>query len=386
MATQKRDYYEVLGVSRSATDAELKKAFRRLARQYHPDVSKEPNAELRFKEINEAYSVLSDPKKRARYDRFGHRGVGVDPGDFSGGMSGFPDIEEIFADFFGGGFTTARGGATRRRRGRDLHYDLTIDFEDSIFGVEKEIEIDRLEHCPVCSGSGAEPGTSPRRCPECNGMGQVRQARQTLFGSMLYTTQCPRCQGRGEIVDTPCRNCNGSGKAKVKRTIKVKVPPGIDDGMQIRLSNQGEPGDPGMGNGDLNVHVRVRPHQFFRRRNEDIVLELSINVAQAVLGDKIMVPTVDGDVELAIPDGTQAGRVFRMRGKGVPRLRRDGSTSGRGDQLVVVQVAIPTKLSAEQRELFEQLADTMGSEVVPQKNENKGFFDRVWDWLSGEHQ
>ncbi|MBN1286138.1 MAG: molecular chaperone DnaJ [Anaerolineae bacterium] len=381
MAAQKRDYYEILGVGRGATKEELKKAFHRLARQYHPDVSQEPDAEARFKEINEAYSVLNDPDKRARYDRFGHRGIGVDPGGF-GGMSGFPDFEEIFADFFGG-FTNVRD-TSRRRRGRDLHLDLTIDFEESVFGAEKEVEINRLEHCPVCSGSGAEPGTSARRCAECNGTGQVRQVRQSLFGSMLYTTQCPRCQGRGEVVDTPCKHCNGSGKAQVRRTIKVKVPPGIDDGMQIRLSNQGEPGDSGMANGDLNVNVHVRPHQFFRRRHDDIIVEISINIAQAALGDKIMVPTVDGDMELSIPNGTQAGKVFRLRGKGVPHLRRDGSTSGRGDQLVVVQVAVPTRLTAEQRELFERLAATMGSEVITQKNENKGFFERVWDWLSGE--
>ncbi len=380
MAAHKRDYYDVLGVSRSATPDEMKKAFRRLARQYHPDVSKDADAEGRFKEINEAYSVLSDAEKRARYDRFGHSGVEMG----NGGFGGFPDIEDIFADFFGGfgGGRSAR--SPRQQRGRDLRYDLSIDFEDIVFGTEQEIDINRLEHCPICRGSGAEPGTIPRRCPECGGTGQVRQVRQSLFGSMLYTTQCPRCQGRGEIVDTPCKHCAGKGKAKVTRHLTVTVPPGIDDGMQIRLSGQGEPGDRGMGNGDLYVHVRVRPHKFFRRRNHDIVLEIPINVAQAALGDTITVPTVEGEDELRIPAGTQAGRVFRLRGKGVPKLRRDGSVSGRGDQLVVVQVDIPKKLSAEQRALFEQLATTMGREVIPQQNTNKGFFDRVWDWLSGE--
>jgi molecular chaperone DnaJ len=380
MAARKRDYYEVLGVPRTASQEEIKKAFRQLARQYHPDVNKEPNAEERFKEINEAYSVLNDEAKRARYDQFGHRGVDAGDGGF-GGMGGFPDFEEIFADFFG--FGRSRGH-TRSRRGRDLRYDLTIEFEEAVFGAEREIELDRMERCPICNGSGAEPGTTPRRCPDCGGSGQVRQVRQSPLGSMLYTNQCARCQGRGEVVDTPCRHCKGSGKARVNRRLTVSIPSGIDDGMQIRLSGQGEAGDNGMVNGDLYVHVRVRQHQFFRRRNDDIVLEIPINVAQATLGDKIRVPTVDGEEELAIPAGTQAGKVFRLRGKGVPRLRRDGSTAGRGDQLVVVQVAIPTKVTPEQRELFEKLASTLGSEVTPQKIEGKGFFERVWDWLSGE--
>lgn len=376
MAT-KRDYYETLGVPRGATKEEIKKAFRQLARKYHPDVSKEPDAEVRFKEINEAYSVLNDDQQRARYDRFGHSGID----DSFGFAGGFPDIEDIFADFFGG-FRTTRG-RTRRRRGRDIQHSLTIDFEEAVFGVEKEIEITRQEVCPVCSGSGAEPGTSPRRCPECNGAGEVQQVRQTLLGSMIYTNTCPRCQGRGEVVDTPCRHCMGSGRARVTRRLKVNIPPGIDDGMQVLLAGEGEPGDPGVRGGDLYVNVKVRPHPYFRRRNHDIVLELPINVAQAALGDRIQVPTVEGEQELIIPAGTQSGKVLRMRGLGVPRLRRDGSSSGRGDQIVVIEVAIPTNLTEAQRRIFEELGQTLGRKVTPQKAEDKGLLNRVLDWLSG---
>lgn len=372
----KRDYYEVLGVPRTASKEEIKKAFRALARKYHPDVNKEPDAEARFKEINEAYSVLSDDDQRARYDRFGHVAV-----DESVGFSGFPGFEEIFADFFGGFRTTTQ--RARRRRGRDLSYSLTIDFEEAVFGVQKEIEITREETCPICAGSGAEPGTSPRRCPECNGVGEVQQVRQTLLGSMIYTNVCPRCQGRGEVVDTPCRHCRGTGRARVSRRLKVSIPPGIDDGMQVLLNGQGEPGDPGTRSGDLYVQVNVRPHPYFRRRNHDILLELTINVAQAALGDKVKVPTVEGEQELVIPAGTQSGKVLRMPGLGVPRLRRDGTSAGRGDQLVVVDVEIPTKLTDQQRRLLEELGETLGNKVVPQKAE-KGFLERVRDWLSGE--
>ena len=343
-----RDYYDVLGVPRDASGDDIKRAFRRLARQYHPDVSSEPDAEDRFKEINEAYRVLSDDDKRAAYDRFGHAGVNGGPGGFGGfgGATGFPGFDEIFEEFFSG-----FGGASRRRQrrgpmqGRDLRYDLTIDFNQAVFGAEIDIEVTRRDTCTVCKGNGAAPGTQPRRCPDCNGTGQLRQVRQTFLGSMVNIVDCGRCGGTGEVIDTPCKECAGTGAVQRARKLTVTIPPGVDDGTQIRLANEGEPGLRGGPPGDLYVVLTVTPHEFFKRRNSDIVLEVSINVAQAALGDAIAVPTVDGDEEIQVPAGTQSGKVIRMRGKGVPRLRRDGTTSGRGDQLLVLTVETPDRKS-----------------------------------------
>lgn len=378
-----RDYYDILGVPRNASKEDIKRSFRQLARQYHPDVSDSPDAEARFKEINEAYRVLSDDERRAAYDRFGHAAVNgaFQNGGFSGGFPGFDEIfEEIFGGF--GGFT----GSRRRRRGpapgRDLRYDLRIDFEQAVFGAEVDIDVSRRETCPVCHGSGAEPGTSPRRCPECNGTGQVRRVQQAFGFNMVNVTDCPRCRGRGEIIDTPCHECSGQGQVTRTRKLTVKIPPGVDDGMQIRLGGEGEPSPNGGPPGDLYVVLQVTPHEIFERRNDDIILAVSVNVAQAALGDVISVPTVDGEAELTIPPGTQSGRVIRLRGKGVPKLRRDGTTSGRGDQLVVLTVEIPAKLTKEQRELFEALGRTLGRDVVPQKA-GRGFLDRVADFFGG---
>jgi len=369
----KRDYYEVLGVRRSASQEEIKRAYRRLARQYHPDVNKSPDAEERFKEINEAYQVLSNPEMRARYDRFGHAGLeGTAFPDFTD-FGGFGDIfDELFRDFGFGGFGRTRA-RTRPQRGADLRYDLDLTFEEAAFGCEKEIEIPRLETCPRCRGSGAEPGTQPIRCPECNGTGEVRRVQQSILGSFVSVTTCPRCGGKGEIITTPCSQCRGQGRARVARTLVVKVPAGVDDEMQIRLSGEGEPGTYGGPPGDLYVVVHIKPHPYFRRQNHDIILELGINVAQAALGDEVWVPTLDGDEKLRIPAGTQSGTIFRLRGKGIPYLRRHG----RGDQLVVTQVIIPTELTEEQRKLFLQLAKTLGREVIPQKE--KSFLDRLGD-------
>ncbi len=381
--TMPRDYYEILGVPRNASKDEIKKAFRALARRYHPDVSDAPDAEARFKEINEAYTVLSDDNKRAAYDRFGHAGVNGGAGGFSGGFSGgFPGFEEIFEEFFGG-----FAGTSRRRRngpiqGRDLRYDLTIDFNQSVFGAEIDIDVARRETCDECRGSGAAPGTSPRRCPDCNGTGQVRQVRQSFLGSMVNITDCARCRGTGEIVDTPCPQCHGQRVVQKVRTLTVTIPAGVDDGTQIRLSGEGEPGQRGGPPGDLYVVLHVTPHEFFKRRDSDIILEVSINVAQAALGDTIVVPTVDGEEEVVVPAGTQSGKVIRLRGKGVPKLRRDGTSAGRGDQLLVLTVDVPTKLTKEQRELFEKLGRTLGTEVVPQKA-GRGFLDRVSDFFGG---
>ena len=379
-----RDYYEILGVSRNATQVEIKRAYRRLARQYHPDVSNDPDAEERFKELNTAYEVLSDPDKRARYDRFGHAGVNADAGFGGFGMGGFGGLDDIFEEFFGAGFA---GGSRRRSRrgpgrGRDLSYELTIDFEEAVFGTEKEIEIPRQEVCEECRGTGAAPGTSPSRCPECGGTGEVRTVRQTFLGSMINVNTCPRCRGRGEIITTPCPVCQGSGKTRVTRRLKVNIPAGVDDGMKIRIQGEGEPGQNGGPPGNLYVIINVRPHKYFKRRNHDILLEITINVAQAALGDTITVPTVDGEAELTIPPGTQTGESFRLRGKGFPRLRRDGTSAGRGDQWVIVQVVVPKHLTPEQRELFEALAETLDTNIIPPQS--KGFFDRVLDFLSGE--
>jgi molecular chaperone DnaJ len=375
--SNKRDYYEVLGVGRGASPDEIKKSYRQLARKYHPDVSKEPEAEAKFKEINEAYEVLSDEQKRSMYDKFGHAAPGG-IGGFGGyqDFGGFRDPFEIFEEVFGGlgGF----GRSTRRqrggpRRGADLRYEMALEFEEAIFGIEKEIEVPRQEGCHACNGSGVEPGTTPIRCPECNGTGEVR--RQTGF--FINISTCPRCQGRGEIITSPCRECRGQGRVIKTRRLSVKVPAGVDNGTQIRLSGEGEGGIAGGPPGNLYVVIRVNPHAYFRRNEDTIHLELAINIAQAALGDEVEVPTLDGKEMMTIPAGTQTGDTIRLRGKGVPRLRRDGSNAGRGDQIVTIQARTPTNLTKEQRHLLMELGKTLDREVVPQKE--KGFFDRIRD-------
>ncbi len=370
----KRDYYEVLGVPRNAQKEDLKSAFRNLARQYHPDVNDAPDAEERFKELNEAYAVLSDDEKRAAYDRYGHAGLN--------GMGGMPDfsnidLNDIFEELFGfGGF----GRNTRRRnaarRGADLQQVVELNFEDAVFGVEKEISYQRDDTCSRCAGSGSEPGTSPVKCPTCNGAGEVRQARQTLFGSMVQVTTCPTCRGAGETIQTPCKTCQGRGLER--KTIKkvVEIPGGVDNGTRIRLAGEGQPGLNGGPQGDLYLALNVRPHKYFRRRDDDILLDLDINLAQAALGAEVEIPTVEGKAALKIPAGIQPGKVIRMRGKGASHLRG----SGRGDQLVIINVEVPTRLSSQQRELLEQLGESLGSEVRPQE---RSFLDRLRDMLGG---
>lgn len=372
-----RDYYEILEVTRSASADELKQAFRKKAMQYHPDRNKSPDAEEQFKEVNEAFAVLSDPEKRAAYDRFGHAGVrGAGPGpDINVDFSNFADF---FEDFFGfGGSTRAQQRARNvPRRGADLQYKVELSFEEAIFGVKKDVEVTRDEVCTKCYGSGAEPGTSPVRCSSCSGTGEVRQVRQTLLGSMVQVTTCPTCGGRGEVISSPCTTCSGRGLERKERTIPVNVPAGVDSGNQIRLAGEGQPGINGGPNGNLYVMADVKPHQYFRRKGNDILLDLRINVAQAALGADVQVPTVDGLENLRIPVGSQPGKVLRLRGKGVPYLRGNG----RGDQLVVLNVEVPTKLTSEQRKLMEQLAVSLGSEVRPQE---RGFFDWLKDTLGG---
>ncbi len=370
----KRDYYEILGVSRTASRDEIKKAYRLLARRYHPDVSNEANADEMFKEVSEAYEVLSDDQKRTAYDRFGHAGV---RGTGAGGFQdfGFGGVADIFEEFFGAGFGASRRRRRGPRRGADLRYDLNISFEDSVFGAEKEIEVRRPEICPTCNGTGAEPGTQPERCAHCNGSGEVRRVQQSILGQFVNVATCPICRGEGEVIPTPCNNCGGRKQVQQDRTMKVRIPAGIRSEQQIRLSGEGAPGTDGGPPGNLYVVVDVERHNIFQRRNDDILINLEINVAQAALGDEIVVPTVDGDASLKIPAGTQSGTVFRLRDRGVPHL----NSNGRGDQLVMTQVVVPTNLSERQKELFEEMADSLGKAVVPQRE--KGFLNDLKDAL-----
>jgi molecular chaperone DnaJ len=372
----KRDYYEVLGVPKGASNDELKSAFRNLARKYHPDVSDEPNAEEQFKEINEAYAVLSDSEKRAAYDRFGHAGVNTQ------GMPDFTniDLSDILEGIFGFGGFGGMGGRTRSRnaprRGADLSSHIKLSFEEAAFGVEKEIKITRDEECSTCHGTGAKPGTSPTTCPQCNGTGEMRQVHQTLLGSMVQVVTCPRCNGRGEIIETPCPTCNGRGLERKTISKMVTIPAGVSNGVQIRLAGEGQPGINGGPNGNFYLEIEVEKHPFFRRTGDDILLDLDINIAQAVLGDEIHIPTLNGDVSLRIPPGTQPGKTFRLRERGISHLRG----GGRGDQLVTVSVQIPHRLTADQRTLFEQLAKTMDPDI---KIQDQSFIDKLREVFGG---
>ncbi len=371
----KRDYYEVLGVGRDADENAIKSAYRRLARQYHPDVNKSDDAEERFKEINEAYEVLSDADKRAAYDRYGHAATqgGFGAGGPGGaGYGGFPGFGDIFEEFFGG-MGGMRGAARGPARGADLRYDLEITFQEAVFGAEKEVEIPRQEACPVCQGSGAEPGTKPIRCPQCNGTGEVRRAQQTILGQFVSVSTCPRCNGEREIATTPCTNCRGQRRVQVTRKLAVSIPAGVDDGMRIRLAGEGEPGERGGPTGNLFVVLHVTPHPLFQRQENEILLELPINIVQATLGTELDVPTLDGTAKLTIPAGTQHGEVFRLRGKGVPILR----SSRRGDQLVVVRVVVPEKLNDKQKKLLKELGESLGLESLGK--DNRSLFEKLID-------
>lgn len=384
MAQTKRDYYEVLSVSRTATAEEIKKSFRGKARELHPDVNKAPDAEARFKEVAEAYEVLIDDDKRAAYDRFGHAavsggaggpgGAGYDP---FGGFGSFSDIFETF-------FTSATGGGTaaRRRptRGSHLAFSLTVEFEEAVFGTEKEVEVPRLTLCTHCGGVGAEPGTSKQTCPACNGKGEVRRAQQSIFGQFVSVVPCDRCHGEGQVITTPCTVCRGDGRVRETRKLAVKIPAGIEDGSQIRLSNEGEAGQRGAPPGDLYIEVNVRAHKLFKRDGNDIVLGLNLNVAQAALGAELRVPTVDGDsAALKVPAGTQNGKVFRIKNYGVPYMRG----SGRGDMMVHVDVQVPTNLTEEQKRLLKEFARTLGDTSTGTGQVEKGLFGKIKDALGG---
>lgn len=348
----KKDYYEVLGVSRDATSEEIKKAFRRLAFEYHPDRNREDGAEAKFKEVNEAYEVLSDANKRAAYDQFGHSGA---DGLFGRGFEGFDfgGFGDIFEAFFGGSGTTTR---QTPRQGNDLRYRVSISFEEAALGCEKEIEITRVEVCSTCRGTRSKPGSQPKRCPNCDGSGQVRRVQRSLFGQFINTTVCNHCHGEGRLVTEPCPECKGSGTQKHKRKISVTIPAGVDDGNGVRLSGEGDAGTRGGPAGNLYVVLSVARHEYFEREGDDVLYELPVNFAQAALGIGVEVPTLYGPSKLKIPAGSQSGRVFRLKDKGVNHLHG----YGRGDQLVQLRVVTPESLNREQRKLFEELAKSLG--------------------------
>jgi molecular chaperone DnaJ len=375
----KRDYYEVLGVAKDASPEDIKKAYRKLARQYHPDVNKAADAEEKFKEVKEAYDVLSEPQKRAQYDRFGHQdpNQGFGGGGFDGaGMGGFGDIFDMF---FGGGGRRANPNAPRK--GADLQFGLSIEFIDAVFGKETDVEIPKEAECDTCHGSGAKPGSGVETCRTCNGTGQQEVVANTPFGRIVNRRVCTTCEGKGKVVKEKCTTCRGSGRVKVRRKIHLNIPAGVDDGAQLRVSGEGEPGVNGGPPGDLYVVLRVKQHEFFEREGNDIFCEVPLTYTQAALGDEIEVPTVDGRVKLKIPSGTQTETYFRLRGKGVPHLRGNG----RGDQHVKVRVITPTKLSDRQKELLRELAELSGEKPGQHGGvEDEGFFEKMKRAFRGE--
>jgi len=367
----KRDYYEVLGVSRTADDEELKRAYRKLALKYHPDKNPDTRAEAeeRFKEVNQAYQILSDAQRRAQYDRFGHAAFEQGgPGGFDF-AAGFDDIlGDLFGDFFGTGRT--RGGRARARRGADLQYQLEISFVEACRGCEKTLSVPRLTRCETCGGRGAKPGTTPQTCPQCNGSGQMRF--QQGFFSIAKT--CGKCNGHGQIVTNPCPKCEGAGARRVTYTVNVKIPAGVDAGSRLKLRGEGEAGDRGGPSGDLYVVLDVEEHPIFTREGTDLVCEVPVSIAQAALGTEIEVPTLDGSFKVKVPAGTQSGQMFRLRGRGVADLNGYGT----GDELVRIVVETPKKLTARQRELLEEFATLAGEDVHPM---SKSFFDKVKSML-----
>ncbi|MBE6033997.1 molecular chaperone DnaJ [Aminipila sp.] len=370
----KRDYYEVLGIQKGASESEIKSAFRKMAMKYHPDRNPgDKEAEEKFKEINEAYGILSDPDKKSKYDRFGHAGVDPSAGFGGGaGFGGFEDIFDMFGGMFGGGF--GGGGSSRRRngpmKGRDLQQEVVISFEEAAFGIKKQIQLSKYVECDKCHGTGAAEGTSKRTCPTCNGTGEVRTTQRTPFGQFQSVTQCQQCGGSGQVVEKPCSECSGSGKVRKTVTISVDIPAGVDNESVISIRGQGEPGTNGGPNGDLYVVIRVRPHSLFKRDGQDLWLEIPISYAQAALGDDIVVPTLSEKVSYSIPAGTQPGTVFRLKGKGIKGLR----TSRMGDLYVKVILEVPTKLNSEQKRKIKELGEILDNDNHGKK---KSFSDKM---------
>ena len=377
----KRDYYEVLGVSRDASTDEIKKAYRKLARKYHPDVNQnDKNAEEKFKELKDAFDVLSDSSRREQYDRFGHTDERFDAGGTGGfgqgGFSGFGGIDDIFDTFFGGGGMRS-SRPTGPQRGSDLRYDMEITLENAAFGLETTITIPRVEQCEKCHGSGAKPGTQPEKCTQCGGTGQQQTVRNSAFGRFVSVKPCDACGGDGVIIKESCPNCRGTGRLQKERKIEVKIPAGVDTGNRLRVSGEGEAGMRGGPPGDLYVVVIIRPHKVFKREGNDIIIDMPISITQASLGTEMEVPTLDGKAKIKIPEGTQPGTSFRLRGKGIPHLRG----YGHGDQHVRITVTVPRKLSAKQKELLREYAHLSGEEVIDQ---DKGFIDKMKDALGGK--
>ena len=370
----KRDYYEVLGVSKGASDDELKKAFRKLAKQYHPDLHPDDKeCEAKFKEVNEAYEVLSDPDKRAKYDQFGHAGVDPNFGaGQGGGFGGFGGMDDILNSFFGGfgGFGGRQANPNAPRQGDDIEARINIDFMEACKGVKKSVRLNKMEQCSDCLGTGAQPGTSPKTCPDCNGTGQVRITQRTPFGNISQQSRCNRCGGKGKIVDTPCKSCSGKGMVRKASTREIEIPAGIDDGQTLRVAGVGHCGINGGPNGDLHILVNVRPDPIFERKGFDIWTDVPITFGQAALGSEIIVPTIDGKVKYTIPEGTQPGTVFRLREKGVQRLYQ----KNRGDHYVRVGIEIPKNLTKEQKEIIKQFDET-SDEKNYQKRQS--FFDKL---------
>ena len=371
----KRDYYEVLGVSKAASEEQVRKAFRKMAMQYHPDRNKNPDAEEKFKEVNEAYQVLIDSQKRAQYDRFGHAGVAAGSGGFARDFEGFDifgGVGDIFDSFFGDS-----GGRSRQRasqRGGDHQHGVTLSFEEAVFGTEREAEVPRIERCQLCGGSGSQPGTTPKACSTCRGVGQVRRSHRSVFGQFSQVTSCLACKGRGSVIVTPCENCHGVGTERRNRKMVVKIPAGVEDGMQIRLTGEGDVGANGGGPGNLYIHVSVKEHRHFQREGNDLIYVLPLNFAQAALGDEVEVPTLGGSEALKIPAGTQPGTTFRIKGNGVPQL----NGHRRGDLIVPVKLEVPTSLDARQRKLVDELARTMEKPGYDSAKD-KGIFDKIKD-------